>query len=78
MTRLAIEILVNLGKIIIITTILIEPKREIDRARARSREHNNTMQKLILNYMRLHEHTHLRKYAYLYEDMRTKKWTNVL
>ena len=35
-----------------------------------SREHNNTMQKLILNYTRLHEHTHLRKYAYLYEDMR--------
>ena len=23
-----------------------------------SREHNNTMQKLILNYTRLHEHTH--------------------
>ena len=22
--------------------------------------------------------TDLRKYAYLYEDMRTKKWTNVL
>ena len=43
-----------------------------------SREHNNTMQKLILNYTCLHEHTHLRNYAYLYEDMRTKKWTNVL
>ena len=27
--------------------------------RARSREHYNTMQKLILNYTRLHEHTHL-------------------
>ena len=27
-------------------------------------EHNNTMQKLILNYTRLHEHTHLRRYAY--------------
>ena len=25
----------------------------------RAREHNNTMQKLILNYTRLHEHTHL-------------------
>ena len=34
------------------------------RARARFREHNNKMQKLILNYTRLHEHTHLRKYAY--------------
>ena len=52
----------------------------------RSREHNNTMQKLILNYTRLHEHTHLihscpfnsnyscvRIYIYI-EDMRTKKW----
>ena len=44
------------------------------RARARAREHNK-MQKLILNYTRPHEHTHLihghehgyvRIYAYLY------------
>ena len=27
--------------------------------RTRAREHNNTMQKLTLNYMRLQEHTHL-------------------
>ena len=44
-------------------------------------EHNNTMQKLILNYKRLHEHTHFfmsmsticvctRIYI---EDMRTKE-----
>ena len=36
-----------------------------------SREHNNTMQKLILNYTRLHEHTHyVSTHNYLYEDMR--------
>ena len=43
--------------------------------RARVREHNNTMQKLILNYMRLHEHTtptYVRTHIYI-EDMRTKK-----
>ena len=27
--------------------------------RTRAREHNNTMQKLTLNYTRLQEHTHL-------------------
>ena len=50
--------------------------------RARAREHNNMMQKLKLNYMRLHEHTYLihvtehygyvRTHIYI-EDMRMKK-----
>ena len=51
---------------------------------ARAREHNNTMQKLILNYtrLRLHEHTHLiyvhEHYSYVHThiyigDMHTKK-----
>ena len=54
------------------------------RTRARAREHNNTMQKLILNYMRLslQEHTHLihvhEHYSYVHThiyigDMHTKK-----
>ena len=46
-------------------------------------EHNNTMQKLILNYMHLHEHTHIIHvhelsgcyvHTHIYiEDMRRKK-----
>ena len=54
------------------------------RTRARAREHNNTMQKSILNYtrLRLHEHTHLihvhEHYNYVHThiyigDMHTKK-----
>ena len=52
--------------------------------RTRAREHNNTMQKFILNYtrLRLHEHTHLihvhEHYSYVHTyiyigDMHTKK-----
>ena len=49
--------------------------------KARAREHNNMMQKLILNYTHLHEHTNtsmsmsascVRTRIYI-EDMRTKK-----
>ena len=46
------------------------------RARARAREHNNTMGKLILNFTHLfhvHERTgYVRTHIYI-EDMRTKK-----
>ena len=47
-----------------------------------AREHNNTMQKLILNCLRLHEHTHLihvhERYNYVHTyiyigDLHTKK-----
>ena len=53
--------------------------------RTRAREHNNTMQKLTLNYTHLQEHTHLlihvHEHVYIrcirtriyIEDMRTKK-----
>ena len=52
--------------------------------RTRAREHNNTMQKFILNYTHLHEHAHFihvhEHYIVVYvrtriyiEDMRTKK-----
>ena len=50
------------------------------RARARAREHNNTMGKFILNFTHLfdvHEHW-LCTYTHIYiEDMRTKKALSV-
>ena len=61
-----------------------KPPRCLRPCRTRAREHNNAMQKLILNYTRLNEHTHLihghEHYNYScvstrihIEDMRTKK-----
>ena len=42
-----------------LTALLSDREARFHCAVYRTREHNNTMQKLLLNYMRLHEHTHL-------------------